>query len=241
AAGGVVDLLVDRLEEMPRLEKIGDAIERLVVDQDGAQERLLRLDVVRGDRVRCFGLFCLYTGSRIKLCHGLWSGRPIGRKGGQAGAWPKERQLALRRRFGATFWVRCPRYPPTEKDVDMSPIGLDQDAVARCALDRLIRIPIGAGLCDSCTQAAAQDGLVQRACDWSATRPGIRRDHAWTGLPVPGTLFRAFQSCPRGRCRRWHGMGSKIMVDLQCKLGRLGQHMFRGELAESLRAARGRR
>src|SRR5262245_16423403 len=100
----------------------------------------------------------------------------------------KERQLALRRRFGATFWVRCPRYPPTEKDVDMSPIGLDQDAVARCALDRLIRIPIGAGLCDSCTQAAAQDGLVQLACDWSATRPGIRRDHAWTGLPVPGTL-----------------------------------------------------
>jgi len=36
-------------------------------------------------------------------------------------------------------------------------------------------------------------------------------------------------------------MGSKIMVDLHCKLGHLGQHMFRGELAESLRAARGRR
>src|SRR5262245_24228679 len=118
--------------------------------------------------------------------------RPIGRKGGQAGAWPKERQLAPRRRFGATFWMRCPRYPPTEKDVDMSPIRLDQDAVARCALDRLIRIPIGAGLCDPCTQVAVQEGLVQRACDWSATRPGIRRDRAWTGLPVPGTLFRPF-------------------------------------------------
>ena len=40
-------LLVDRLEEMLRLEEIGDAVERLVVDQDGAEQRLLRLDIVR--------------------------------------------------------------------------------------------------------------------------------------------------------------------------------------------------
>jgi hypothetical protein len=47
AGGKFVDLLVDRLEEMRRLEKIGDAIERLVVDQDSAQQRLLRFDIVR--------------------------------------------------------------------------------------------------------------------------------------------------------------------------------------------------
>ena len=43
----VVDLLMDRLEEMRRLEKIADAIEGLVVDEDGSQKRLLRFDVVR--------------------------------------------------------------------------------------------------------------------------------------------------------------------------------------------------
>mgnify|MGYP003694372033 CR=1 FL=1 len=47
AARDVVDLLMDRLEEMRRLEKIADAVERLVVDEDGTQKRLLRLDVVR--------------------------------------------------------------------------------------------------------------------------------------------------------------------------------------------------
>ena len=51
AARGVIDLLMDRLEEMRRFEKIGDAVERLVVDQDGAEQRLLRLDIVRGGAV----------------------------------------------------------------------------------------------------------------------------------------------------------------------------------------------
>ena len=37
---------MDRLEEMPRLQKIGDAIEGLVVDEDRAQKRLLGLEVV---------------------------------------------------------------------------------------------------------------------------------------------------------------------------------------------------
>ena len=36
-------------------------------------------------------------------------------------------------------------------------------------------------------------------------------------------------------CRRWRDIGGKIWVDLDCKLGHLGQHMFRGDLAESLR------
>ena len=50
-------LLVDRLEEMRRLEEVGDAVERLVVDQDRAEQRLLGLDVVRGgaERQRVLG------------------------------------------------------------------------------------------------------------------------------------------------------------------------------------------
>ena len=36
-------------------------------------------------------------------------------------------------------------------------------------------------------------------------------------------------------CRRWRDMGGKVWVDLSCKLGHLGQHMYRGDLAESLR------
>ena len=51
AARDLVDLLMDRLEEMRRFEEVGDPIERFVVDQDGAQEGLLRLDIVRGGPV----------------------------------------------------------------------------------------------------------------------------------------------------------------------------------------------
>jgi hypothetical protein len=36
-------------------------------------------------------------------------------------------------------------------------------------------------------------------------------------------------------CRRWRDMDGKIWVDLDCKLMHLGQHMFSGNLAESLR------
>jgi hypothetical protein len=36
-------------------------------------------------------------------------------------------------------------------------------------------------------------------------------------------------------CRRWRDLGGKVFVDLNCKLGHLGQHVFRGDLAASLR------
>jgi hypothetical protein len=36
-------------------------------------------------------------------------------------------------------------------------------------------------------------------------------------------------------CRRWRDMGGKVWVDLDCKLTHLGQHNFRGDLAESLK------
>ena len=45
--GDLEDAGVKRLEEMMRLEEGGDAIERLVIDQDGAEQRLFRLNVVR--------------------------------------------------------------------------------------------------------------------------------------------------------------------------------------------------
>ena len=37
-------------------------------------------------------------------------------------------------------------------------------------------------------------------------------------------------------CRLWRDIGGKVFVDLECKLNHLGQHMYRGDLAESLRA-----
>ena len=36
-------------------------------------------------------------------------------------------------------------------------------------------------------------------------------------------------------CRLWRDIGGKVFVDVDCKLGHLGQHLFRGNLAESLR------
>src|SRR5262249_21777665 len=36
-------------------------------------------------------------------------------------------------------------------------------------------------------------------------------------------------------CRRWRDMGGKVWVDLNCKLTHMGQHLFGGDLAESLR------
>ena len=49
-ARDLIDLLMDRIEEMLRIEEIGDPVEGLVIDQDGAQQRLLRLDIVWAER-----------------------------------------------------------------------------------------------------------------------------------------------------------------------------------------------
>ena len=40
-------------------------------------------------------------------------------------------------------------------------------------------------------------------------------------------------------CRRWRDMGGKVYADLDSRFGHLGQHMYGGNLAESLRV-RGR-
>ena len=36
-------------------------------------------------------------------------------------------------------------------------------------------------------------------------------------------------------CRRWRDMGGKVYADLNSELVHLGQHLYRGNLAESLR------
>ena len=47
AAGGLDNGLMDRFEEVLRLEKIRNPVERVVVDQNRAQQALFRLDIVR--------------------------------------------------------------------------------------------------------------------------------------------------------------------------------------------------
>ena len=74
----LVDLLMDRLEEMPRLEEVGDAVERLVVDQDGAEQRLLGLDVVRRGADRAARSVGQLARGRIERCHGAIEVRDVG-------------------------------------------------------------------------------------------------------------------------------------------------------------------
>ena len=66
----LVDLLVDRLEKMRWFQKIGDAVESLVVNQNRPQQRLLRLDIVRGRTVKCGRFFDLLASCRISEGHG---------------------------------------------------------------------------------------------------------------------------------------------------------------------------
>ena len=60
---------MDRLEEMLRFEEIGDAVERLVINQDGAEQCLLGLDIVRQGANRRFRGKLLAC-NRIDLRHG---------------------------------------------------------------------------------------------------------------------------------------------------------------------------
>ena len=53
----LVDLPVQRIEEMIGRKKARDAVERLVVDEDGAEQRLLGFEVVR----------CLPEGQRLNV------------------------------------------------------------------------------------------------------------------------------------------------------------------------------
>jgi hypothetical protein len=65
------------------------------------------------------------------------------------------------------------------------------------------------------------DEALGRALNRRAVRPTIRR--------------RRYLSEDYAFCRRWRDMGGKVWVDLNCKLTHMGQHLFGGDLAESLR------
>src|SRR4029077_6195527 len=75
AARDVVDLPMDRLEEMLRLKEVADAVKRLVVDQDGAEEGLLRLDIVRRGAIGRGRLPWLLAQSGIERSHGALANR----------------------------------------------------------------------------------------------------------------------------------------------------------------------
>ncbi len=54
-AGDLVDAAMDLLDEMLGLEKVGDAVEGVVVDQDRAEQRLFGFDVERRSAIGGFG------------------------------------------------------------------------------------------------------------------------------------------------------------------------------------------
>jgi hypothetical protein len=48
-----------------------------------------------------------------------------------------------------------------------------------------------------------------------------------------------YLSLDYGFCHRWRAFGGKVWVDLECKPMYLGQRLFRGDLAASLRVQAG--
>ena len=78
AAGDLVEVLVDRLEEMPRLKKVRHAIERVVVDEDRAQQALFGLDIMRGRTIGGgTGDGRQLQGGRIRGGHGKEAGHEV--------------------------------------------------------------------------------------------------------------------------------------------------------------------
>ncbi len=104
AAGGLENGLVDRLEEVLRLQKVGNPVERVVVDQDRAQQALLRLDIVRCAPVdRSSRVGSELENVRISQSHGV--------------------RIMLR-----DFW-RCQRFP--KRGGDKAPVPVKAEAKAR--------------------------------------------------------------------------------------------------------------
>src|SRR5262245_2038509 len=96
---------MDWLEEMLRFEEVADAIKRLVVDQDRAQQGLLRLDIVgRGTVGGCRFLPRLLAKSRIKRSHDVFANRL---SGGQ-----KTGRITPRLDSRRQGLCRFPRYSP---------------------------------------------------------------------------------------------------------------------------------
>ena len=101
AAAKLEDALVDRLEEMLRLEEVGNAVKRLVIDEDGAEQRLLGLDIVRRRAERGFR-GSLLARDRIDCCHGPDQGICVWPICGHSTSW-----ITLRRRHCLGTRDRC--------------------------------------------------------------------------------------------------------------------------------------
>ena len=89
----LVNLLVNRLKEMRRLQKIRNPIEGLIVDQDSAKQRLFRLDIVRSGTVERSRFCDLLAGCRISEGHGCQC--LPGNCGIARGSWRKRASLAV--------------------------------------------------------------------------------------------------------------------------------------------------
>jgi hypothetical protein len=67
----LIDLAMDGLVEMVRLEKIRDAVKRFVIDEDSAQKGLFRLDILRSVAGRLIARIV----HQCQFCHRLVSRR----------------------------------------------------------------------------------------------------------------------------------------------------------------------
>ena len=81
--GDLVDLLVQHFREVLGLEKVRDAIEGVVVDEDRAQQGLLGLEVLRCRAELRRGGFGQLADVRFGGCHGLDSEKSVSKVGVQ--------------------------------------------------------------------------------------------------------------------------------------------------------------
>ena len=101
--GLLVDLAVQRIEEMDRLEEIGDAVEGLVVDQDRAEQRLLHLDVMRDLAVKRL----VFGGDDVGKAHFVPASCPACRRPGRL---PPIRRIARKRGLDARYSTLIPAH-----------------------------------------------------------------------------------------------------------------------------------
>ena len=64
-------ILVNRLEEVARLEEVGNPIERLVIDQNRPEQRLLGFDIVRRAAEQRCRVWRILARARISWGHGM--------------------------------------------------------------------------------------------------------------------------------------------------------------------------
>jgi len=84
--------------------------------------------------------------------------------------------------------------------------------------------------------AEAYPGLGSWVEEPDGSKRGIWRFFDTMVEPDPKSPhFSRYLSEDYAFCRRWRDAGGKIYVDVECRLGHLGQRMYEGELGDSLR------